>query len=156
MPHQSETRRQEISREELSRWFAVSGYQNLVLRVVDLLEISQRYRDLLYRIMVADLGMPPRWDGEDFKSWFGRLYPGGYVVLSVQAIVANVPEGTLGELQQLVNAYRDYRQLHKGEPNRTESCICQGRKPMCKRCGGEGVIVTFLDMSDKEQELARG
>jgi hypothetical protein len=148
-------------KRRLLRFFAAKNHRNLVLRVVDILEMRNDRQDYLIRAVErlhGPLPAPePAGDGWR-KKWLLRKAPTGWVLLDIDTLLEPLELAQVEELQQVLHEYRAVR-LEKGEPNRVDDCEkCRGTGRVagniCKTCDGDGQIITFLEMSPEEIEMA--
>ena len=152
------------SKDRLLRFFAAKKHNNIPLRVVDILEMRNEEQDYLARATFKAL-LPERLlddarVNETRKQWWLRHFPTGWVVLPIDKTLEPMTMEQVQRFQQCMYEYKQVRQ-HKGEPNRIEDCgHCKGTGRAggkeCDHCGGEGMSITFLEMSPEEQTLAEG
>lgn len=145
-------------------FFAAKNHHNLVLRVADVLEMRNDLQDRVafWRIlrdgdqdqMSSGIWYTPRTR----KLWFNRIFPSGWIVLPFRPWLESRSMDYLVLVQEVIYAYADIRR-QKGEPCRIDTCAkCGGSGRLsgrrCQECNGEGRIITFIEMSDEEIELA--
>jgi len=136
-------------KRKLLGFFAAKGHHRLVLRVADLRELPLPAQHTLVGLF-RTYGELEGGD-EDPLQFFSRHSLDGYVVAPFEKLLQAEMRALL-ELQQVLYLYREVRR-GKGEPSRVESCEeCRGTG--CKKCGGNGLITTFLEMAPEERRLA--
>lgn len=159
-------------KRRLLGFFAAKKHVNLVLRVADVLELRNEQQDFLINAAVTDNpeinavehlaeGKGPGWR----KQWLLTEFPNGYWVRPFDQLLERMSLENVQALQAIVYAYADIRR-QKGEPCRIDTCEkCKGigrgsrtfkdgtARP-CKDCDG-GQVITFIEMSPIEQELAQ-
>lgn len=160
--------------KKLWAFFAAKGHENLVLRIVDVLELRNDQQDLIIEhAALAIEGRDPALTSQAAaslsrsrpidpgdgwrKRWMLRAFPGGYVVIPFARFEALTIE-QLQQVQQVCFNYHGVR-LAKGEPSRVDPCTkCEGRKIIsgkpCDWCEGTGKSITFVEMSDEECAIA--
>lgn len=145
-------------KRRLLEFFGAKEHRNLVLRIVDVLELPNDQVDHLIHLV----GKPAMLAGQD--GWRKRHllneFPAGWIVLPLDALLEPMELEDVQKLQSVVYQYADIRR-QKGEPNRVEPCPrCRGQGrfagSLCKDCQGDGKVITFVEMSEDEKELARG
>jgi len=146
-------------KRRLLAFFGAKEHKNLVLRVVDVLELSNKEQDYLLGLFVPDCFEAAVKDG-----WRKRVmlekFPAGWIVLPIDATLEPMELADVAQLQAVVYHYADIRR-QKGEPNRIEDCVkCRGKGRrvggLCKDCQGDGKVITFIEMSEEERKLAHG
>jgi hypothetical protein len=146
------------SKEKLLAFFKAKGHRNLVLRNVDLHDLSKNGRVLLLKLVHQTLGFDVPAGAEDnLKSQLLEWFPLGYVIIPMEKL-DGLELADLEHVQVVTYEYKNIR-LEKGVPHKVETCeACKGRGKIgareCKECLGEGRIITFLEVSDEETELA--
>jgi len=156
-----------LDKRRLIAWFGAKEHKNLVLRVVDVLELSNDAQDFVIQLVrsMNGKGSDKHFVSDGWrKSWLLHYFPNGWVVLSIDELLKPMEFEVLKELQAVLFAYTRIRQ-EKGEPNRIDACVrCNGTgyrgvtasTGHCKHCEGEGHIITFIEMSSEEKALAEG
>lgn len=150
-------------KRDLLGWLAATEHNNLVMRVVDVLELRNEHQDWLLSYVMRVKGTPVPYQaierglekqGKTRKQFLLHEFPTGWLVLPFDKLLETMDMGCVQKLQEIIFAYRGIR-LEKGEPNKIEPCDkCAGKG--CKHCGGEGQIITFLETSAEERELMKG
>lgn len=151
-------------KRRLLRFFAAKNHRNLVLRVVDMLEMRTDELDHLIKTVVIGALGKPEWPNIMMpmspKQYLLKWFPGGWVVCPFEDLLNPLDLPAVERLQQSLSEYRAVR-YEKGEPNKSEPCqTCQGSGRhagrTCKGCEGDGLVYTFLEMSEDEARLAEG
>lgn len=156
-----------LTKERLLAFFGAKQHENLVLRVVDVMELGNEAQDFLIGLAAGgdgtvDVagklgeGQANGWR----KRWMLREYPRGYMVLPMKRTIEPLSFEALQTLQAIVVGYTRIR-LEKGEPSRIDACDkCGGSgrqgQRRCRHCDGEGQITTLLEMSPEEKQLSEG
>jgi hypothetical protein len=160
MPDQKPILRGLDSPEHLRAWMEAAGREFLVLRVADILDMTEDYQRLgLDWIAMACGGSAPNLEGPQLRSHIQGAGINGYINIPRDGI-CSLSLDDLQVVQQWLSVYRDVR-LGKGEPSRIDPCEkCGGlgtiAREECGECGGEGRIITFLEISDEEAVLSEG
>lgn len=140
-------------KRRLLGFFGAKGQKNLVLRVVDIVEMSPAAQSSAMGMVALCQQIPTFPPGNDWKRWWLSQFPSGYVVLPIEKLLDPLPLAEVAKIQQVVAEYRNVRQ-GKGSPCRKDPCDkCGGRG--CDQCD-DGVVFTFLEMDEAEIALARG
>lgn len=149
------------SPEHLRAWMEAAGREFVVLRVADILDMMEDDQRLgLEWIALACGGEAIQGlEGTVLRSHIQGAGINGYIRIPREGI-CSLSLDDLQVIQQWLSVYRDVR-LGKGEPSRTDPCEhCRGRGQIdgldCRECGGEGEIITFLELSDEEAALSEG
>lgn len=141
------------NKRRLLGFFAASGHRNLVLRVIDILDLSFKSQNVILGMLALAHQIPPDPPQEDWRRWWLLTFPTGYVVIPIVDLLGPIPLEEVATIQQVIAEYRNVRQ-GKGSPCRTDVCgACGGGG--CDQCDG-GKVYVFLEMDATEQELARG
>jgi hypothetical protein len=152
--------------DHLRRWFEARGQRWLVLRVADILGLSDDDQDLVIQLWTrartdnAWSGL--KLDATNRRPWLQRVGApsGGYLRLRVDLLCASLSIEELQAVQAMLAAYRDVRQC-KGEPSVDSWCECTegGRRAPqrgCPTCGGGGKVTVLVELTEEEQRLAEG
>ncbi|MBT8430103.1 MAG: hypothetical protein KJN79_09355 [Gammaproteobacteria bacterium] len=149
------------SPEHLRAWMEAAGRRYMVLRVADILDMCEVDQQLFLQWMTLASGgvSGPELGGAPLRAAIQGAGVNGYIRIPRDAI-CSLSLADLLLVQHWTSVYRDVR-LGKGEPSRTDPCAyCQGTGRVnarrCRDCGGDGAIVTFLEVSDEEIALCRG
>jgi hypothetical protein len=149
------------SPEHLRAWMEAAGREFLVLRVADILAMREDDQRLaLEWIAIACGGEAIQGlEGTMLRSHIQGAGINGYIRIPRDGI-CSLSLDDLQVIQQWLSVYRDTR-LGKGEPSRIDPCErCRGRGKIsgmdCPICGGEGKILTFLEISDEEAAISEG
>jgi hypothetical protein len=151
------------SPDHLLSFFREKGWNHLVLDLVDVKGIDPQLQITLAEFFV---GCQDPWSREQREVQLAKLRADGpmaYLGRRVEEALVVIPYATLCDgrytvqelaaLQQIVEEYKDHRR-GQGRPTRESTCDCGG-KAGCRACGGTGRIVTLVEMSDRETEIAR-
>jgi hypothetical protein len=146
------------STKRLAAFFEAKGHRNLVLRVVDVLDLRFDHQDLIIGLAAESYAASPREEQQSRKQWMQRLAPDGYLVLPLAPLLRGIDMEIASRLQEAIYAYTQVRR-YKGEPSRTDDCEpCKGTGRVsgakCGDCGGEGAVITFIEVSPEERVLA--
>ena len=144
-------------KERLVAFFKAKGHVRLVLRIVDVLELRNVYQDYLIEKCGRVHELPARRDMTR-KAWLLKAFPNGWLTMPIDQLLEPMGLREVERLQSIIFAYADVRR-QKGEPHRSEPCPDCGGSPrsgLCKSCHGDGVVLTFIEMSDEEKRLAEG
>ena len=156
------------SPEHLRAWMEAAGREFVVVRVADILDMTEDDQRLWLQIfnaakigkiatnkideMACDILMVPL-DGQTLRRMVQAQGVNGYIKVARDEI-CSLSLDDLQVVQQWLSIYREVR-LGKGEPSRTDPCDwCKGKG--CTECGGEGETITFLEISDEEAALSEG
>ena len=148
--------------EHFIAWLEASGYRNIVLAVGDLLNVLPDWQRIVAaEAMGAHAGRLPDGPRPDVDSLDGaalgellrNLAVDGYLCLPVDYL-AGLDMDRLAALQEAVFAYREYRQA-MFKPTVWEVCGCDD-PTRCPMCDGRGEVEVCVELSEAEQELARG
>lgn len=149
----------------LLAWMREAGRAYLVLRVADVLDMTEQDQRLWIQIVGAATGggdpavaKGAAMTGAALRSAIQGMGTNGYIRLA-RADLCSLSLDDLQVVQQFLTIYRDVR-LGKGEPSRTDPCKdCGGTgrvgRSECRQCGGHGQIITFLEISEEEARLSQ-
>lgn len=149
------------SPEHLQAWMEAAGREFVILRVADILDMSTGDQRLGLQWIALACGGEVLYDleGTALRSHIQGAGINGYIRIP-RAGICSLSMDDLHVVQQWLSTYRDVR-LGKGEPSRIDSCEeCAGAGKLhghkCENCGGEGEIITFLEISEEEVALSEG
>ena len=158
-----------LTKDQVLRFFEAKGHRNIVLRPVDVVELSNDAQEFILGLIVnealrrgsgAEAEAFSQGQSKDVDGWrlrfMQRFCPAGWIVLPIAETVSPLDFDQLTKLQSILVGYAKIR-LEKGEPNRIDPCEkCGGRGGDCPACDGEGRTITFIEISDEEARLAEG
>jgi hypothetical protein len=139
------------SKKKLLDFFVAKEHRNLVLHVPRLRELPLPIQHELITILVCDAGFSRELCADAGRFWIQNSRD-GYLVVPFEKLLGEMDIKTVQRLQLILYLYKEER-MGKGEPSRVDVCTCQ-KKPDCPKCQGQGMITTFLEMSEEEERLA--
>jgi|3_EtaG_2_1085321.scaffolds.fasta_scaffold22407_1 hypothetical protein len=150
------------SPEHLLAFFREKGWNHLVLDVVDVAGIDPQLQLSLAEFYIGCQDMPEESRQHDRDAlartgpmaFLGQRAEDGLIVVSFQRLCdGRFSVQELAALQQIVEEYKD-RRRGQGRPTVESDCGCGGRRD-CRSCAGHGRVVTLVEMSPREAEIAR-
>jgi hypothetical protein len=128
-----------ISIQQLEKWFDKKGLVNVVLRSEDVADLQPYMQSALAEFM------------DRLGCYIHISY--NYMVLPIKALTEKCNIAELGLLQEIVACYREVRR-GKGYPMMDKNCDCGGKDSDCRICDGQGATRTLTEMSEEEAGLA--